>query len=159
MKHIIIPIFIFTGLLSCNPKAAYTPEKCSTLKTVPRTNKLQPSDTLPGFYPIGKGKVAFSDLDGGTVYVFFKKENGTGAPLLNGDITYKNIGTLAKSKSTDIIVLSDYKIAAIYGIEHTPKSLSNSFLFVADKNRAIRKIYKNVCEEDIIKMLNGTKTQ
>lgn len=144
--------------MSCRQKQDYIPEECLAHETIVHTDKLKISDTLPSFYPLGKEKLSFKDLNNERTFIFFKKEKINAPSLLNDEINYEGFKKLVGFKNVDVIALSEYKIAKVYGIKLTHEGLTNSFLFIADKNHVIQKIYKGVCEEDIVEILNQLQT-
>ncbi len=151
MKKLLLHL-VLVPLLSCKSNP-FVQEECSGHKIAMRTKHLKAGDTLPSFYPLGHGNMSFNDLKGKKTLVFFKKEKVKPPNLLNNEIEYLGMGKLAQKHGVDIIVLSDAKIAGVYGVDYNSGSLADSYLFVAEENKVIQKIYKNVCEEDIIKFL------
>ncbi|MFM2375574.1 MAG: hypothetical protein RLZZ165_671 [Bacteroidota bacterium] len=153
-----IPLLLLL-LHGCQPKA-YTPDKCLGSQQVPRTKHLAVSDIMPDFTTMtDSGKtVSLSAMDRGAVLLFFKRNvpKGTTRFLSNDEIAHAGIGELARKKTCDVLVTNDAKLSRIYGIElDDDASVKHGTLIVADRGKAIQKIYHGSCEDHIIELLNG----
>ncbi len=138
-------------------KAEYIPEECQKLMNIKQLSPLKVSDTLISFWAETSFKQGFQldTLKGEFTIIFFKNKK---APkkltiLLNKEIVYKDLGKKAVSNKGNLIIANEGKLLKIYGI----KSKDN-VLILADKNKVIKEIYKNACEEDIIEILNRLRT-
>ncbi len=67
------------------------------------------------------------------------------------------MGETALENNTDLLIGLDFKIANLYGLDIDNGKLKNSILFITNKEYSIQKIYKDVCEDDIIRMLKNRK--
>ncbi|MEL0644968.1 hypothetical protein V6251_11295 [Olleya sp. Ti.3.14] len=147
MKKTIVLIVIIFNLFSCKKD-----NNCDMLTSIEKTEKLKIGDKLPGFYPLGNNKLSFLDLKKEKIAVFFKSENDNIKEGYNqeiDDIIWQEL----KNNNVDIIVISDLKIAGIYGIFTKENKINNNILLIADNNKIIKKIYKNICINNIANII------
>ena len=149
MKRFILILLIFISACSKNVKET----NCDNLESIDKTEVLNINDKLPGFYPLGN-KLSFSDLKKEKIAVFFKSENDDIKVGYNQEID-NAIWQELKNNKVDIIVISDLKIAGIYGIFTEENKINNNILLIADNNKIINKIYKNVCVNNIANIINN----
>ncbi|WP_452222784.1 hypothetical protein [Lacinutrix chionoecetis] len=147
MKKTVVHILILLSLFSCKQE-----NNCNSLTPIEETEKLKIGDKLPSFYPLGDNKQSFSDLKKEKTIVFFKSESDDIQEGYNKEINHA-IWPELKNVNADIIVISDLKIAGIYGIFLKENKIDNNVLFIADKNKIIRKIYSNICIENILEII------
>ena len=130
--------------------------KVCNITEINSTGKLKLGDSIPPFSGYTGNGYYFStiSLTKKSLFLFF---NNSDSCLLNNEISIDNIGNLAQEKDIDILFISEMKIAKIYGIEYTKRpenKMKHSILFIIDSQKRIRKIFKDVCVEDIINLLN-----
>lgn len=143
----IIGLFI---LLTCNFIS------CDKTESIEKTAVLKINDKLPSFYPLGNNKLSFLDLKKERTIIFFKKDTDDIDIGYNEEINTPTIWDKIKEKQIDFIVVSDLKIAKNYGVQFTNNKIKDNYLFIADKNKNIQKIYKNVCVNNITKIITKT---
>ncbi|MCV6628517.1 MAG: hypothetical protein OIF50_01520 [Flavobacteriaceae bacterium] len=158
MKKKFLIFIVVISVWAC--KQQYIPETCGNIQDIYKTETLTTGDTLIPFAPIGSNNTPFSSLNN-TTFLLFKKNSKPFTGGYNEEIAEagsiflnREIIALAKQKGIDIVVETDLKIAKIYGLEILAEGrLRKSGLFVADSNRIVSAIYKNICEEDIARMV------
>ena len=149
MKKTGLFILLICGFISCK-------NNCSKIESIEKTEVLKINDKLPSFYPFGSNKLSFLDLKKEQTIIFFKKEIDDIHIGYNEEINNTTIWREIKEKQIDFIVVSDLKIAKNYGVQITNNKIKDNYLFIADKNKNIQKIYKNVCVNNITKIITKT---
>ncbi len=161
IKLLLIIILSIT-MIQCD-KQSYIPEKCQKLTRIQQLSSLKILDTLISF----SAKTDFGQdfqldtLKGAFTIIFFKhkKIEKKLTILLNEEIKYKNLGKITKLNNGNLIIANEGKLYKIYGISLKNKvKPKENILIVSDKNKIIKEIYKNACEEDIIKILKQIQT-
>ncbi len=155
MKNIFIIFLMTLSLVSCNEEK-YIKEKCLSMVSLSKTLTLKVKDTIPGFSGrthIGT-RFSLNSFNKDYLLLLFKKQKYPMGGLLNEEIIYNELGKLANTYNVDILIGLDIKIAKIYGAEILKNEIKNNLLFVVDRNKTIQKIYRDVCEEDVILILN-----
>lgn len=148
MKKIGLFILLICGFISCD-------KNCGKIESIEKTEVLEINDKLPGFYPLGNNKLSFLDLKKEQTIIFFKKEIDDIHTGYNEEISNNIIWEKIKEKHIDFIVVSDLKVAKNYGVQIKNNKIKNNHLFIADKNKNIQKIYKNVCINNIPKIITN----
>ncbi len=156
MKKIIFYI-VLTSFLSYKLDN-YIDEECVRYRELIQVNNLRIGNYLPNFtaYTLKGTRVSTTDLNKERIFIFFKKEKYPGF-LINNEILHKGLGKTALENNTDLLIGLDFKIANLYGLDIDNGKLKNSILFIVNKEHSIQKIYKDVCEDDIIRMLKNRK--
>ncbi len=156
-KRILYIVILFS--FSCTPER-YVDETCVGNKALTQVGNLNIGDTLPGFtgYTSKGTRFSLKESNKDKVYIFFKtKENPLGF-CINDEIVNEEINKMVQKRSVDLLVGLDLKIAGFYGLNIQNGKIEKSVLFIADKNKAIEKIYEDICEKDIVHFLNEEKT-
>ncbi len=158
MKKIAHYILFFT-LMSCEV-GGYKDEKCIGYQELTHVNALRVGSLLPDFtaYTPEGTRISPRDLKQRRLFIFFKSNHLSSGFLANKEILHKGLGEMASEYNADLVIGSDLKIANLYGLDIDSDRLSTSFLFIADEKNIILKIYKDVCEEDIVTMLKKERT-
>lgn len=151
----IIVIFIF----SCKSNE-YINEECVGNKKINKTNQLKLGDILPSFtiYTSKGSRIFLNDLNKDGVFIFFKTEKNPKGGGINDEILNEELKKVANNNNIDLLVGLDLKIAKIYGADIKDNKIEKSILFIANNGKVIQKIYENVCEDEIIEILNELKT-
>jgi hypothetical protein len=152
-------IILFLSTLSaCMQAQEYIEETCSGYQKIHKTANLHLQDSLPGFEGISNSGKHFQSrkLEGRFTMVFLKRNAASKnyITLLNEELQDRAIGKLAKAKNGNIIASDDLKLAHIFGVKMLPgKLIESSHLFLANEDAIVTAMYKNVCEKDIVKII------
>ena len=160
MKKLILLISIVSAMYGCKQDAGYREETCSSFQKIRNTKTLKLQDSLPGLSGISDAGIHFSsrNLHGKFILIFLKidPDNKNIYLLINEEMRSQNIGVLTKNKGGNIIVSNDLKLASIFGIkESADKKTRSNYLFVTNGDALLTAKYNNVCEKDIVNIVNG----
>lgn len=127
-----------------------------SMTEINRTSRLSIGDSVIGFGGKTDNKKSFDimSLDRNVLFIFF--DNSKSMVLLNEEIKTKDIGKLAQQKNIDILFASELKMANSFGVEFTEppnRKFKHSILFIADNEKKIERIFKDVSEDDIVELL------
>lgn len=138
---------------------SYKRSKCVNYEEIPLTDKQKKLHGKAGFGGITDTQRRIGDEFEEKVLLYFKKGLQEYDCLLNDEIDDKELINSAKANGMHLIVTTDIKIAKVFDVPviHLPQGgweLEYDYLFVI-KNMNIHKVYKNICEEDILLLLRS----
>jgi hypothetical protein len=141
---------------------SYKRSKCINYEEMPLTAKQKQLHGKAGFSGITDTQRRIGDEFEEKVLLYFKKGLQDYDCLLNDEIDDKELINSAKANDMHIIVTTDMKIAKVFDVPviHLSQGgweLEYDYLFVIKKTN-IHKVYKNICEEDILLLLRSVNS-
>lgn len=155
MKKNILYIILLCICTACS-STNYQDEPCTGFSPVNETRTIKIGDTIPDFrVATSTDKILnISSLNKNKLFIFFKKNNGANI-FLNKEIPHKDMAQAAQKKQCDLLIISDLKAAKIYGVDITKNNQIANTLFIVSKNKTIEKIYTDICENEIVDLMNN----
>ena len=155
MRKNILHIISICFCIACS-STDYQDEPCTGLTPMNETHTLKIGDTIPDFrfVTFTDNTLNISSLNKNKFFIFFKKNNGANI-FLNKEIPHKSMAQAAQKKQCDLLIISDLKAAKIYGVDITKNNQIANTLFIVSKNKTIEKIYTDICENEIVDLMNN----
>ena len=155
-------VIILIICFSCNKnyrKINYKRSSCIGYQNIFLTKKQKKLQGSVSFSGVTTFKKNFGKEFGEEVLLYFKKGQNSFGELLDDEINDEDLLKNIRIKNYHFIIATDIKIAKIFDVPilHLPQGgweIESDYLFMI-KNLHIKKVYKDICEEEIISLLKS----
>jgi len=155
-------VFTLVVLNSCKPKNKHTPiiynrSICTVYDECRLTKKQTTLQGKAGFSGVTDTKKEVGKEFSNKVLLYFKKGKQPYGCISDNEINDKELLENVKEAGLHMIVISDLKIAKVFDVPILKLAeggyiIEKDYLFVID-NAVIQRVYKNICERQIISLL------